>query len=185
MPEELRTGVVAQLQEGGFCSAKETYVQLRKTMAKMIVYTITFADRAVCKLDFVEDVFDLLKPLQKIDGIPTLSLEDIYFRKIAAIAGYIVRQSASGRDMVIGGRQEAKDFYDLYCLSSIAMPLTEFVNHYGNQTMIEAVIQWHRTYDRLRMKTGLLDLVTAKALDTREIETHFNKQIEQLIRSML
>ena len=133
----------------------------------------------------MEDVFDLLKPLQKINGIQTLSLEDIYLRKISAIAGYIVRQNAIGRDMVIGGRQEAKDLYDVYCLSSIATPLSEFVARYGNETMIEAVIRWHQTYDRLQMKTGLLDLITAKALDTREIEMHFNKQIEKLIRSIL
>lgn len=177
--------VIDQLREGDFCSAEETGVQLSDTMAKMLVYTITFKDGAVCKLDFMEDVFDLLKPLQKINGIQTLSLEDIYLRKISAIAGYIVRQNAIGRDIVIGGRQEAKDLYDVYCLSSIATPLSEFVARYGNETMIEAVIRWHQTYDRLQMKTGLLDLITAKALDTREIEIHFNKQIEKLIRSIL
>ena len=101
------------------------------------------------------------------------------------MAGYIVKQSSTGRDMMVGGRQEAKDIYDLYCLSSITKPLSEFINEYGNAAMAEAIIRWQKTYDRLQMKTGLLDLITSRKVDAREVLGHFDKEVDQIIRGMI
>ncbi len=111
--------IVDFLKEDGSISIKEIGAQFETDMVKMLTYNVTFEDGSLCKLDFVEDFFKLLLPLQKFNSIEILSLDDIYFRKILSVAGYISKQSSTGRDMMVGGRQEAQDFYDLYCLSSI------------------------------------------------------------------
>jgi len=177
--------IVDCLKKDGSISIEETGFQLENNMAKMLTYDITFEDGSLCKLDFVEDFFDLLLPLQEFNGIKILSREDIYFRKISAVAGYIVKQNSIGRDTMVGGRQEAKDVYDLYCLSSISKPLSAFLKEYGNGTMIEAIIRWQQTYDRLQMKTGLLDLITPRDIDTREVARHFDNEVDQIIRGII
>ena len=154
---------------------------LNDKYAKIMMYRIKFTDGIFCKIDFIEDVFPLLKPCIMVEGVNIASLEDIYLRKIYTIAGVKKEQSHTGAEIFIGGRQEAKDFYDLYCLSSIVMPLTSFIHQYGNPTMKEGLIGWFRSYDRMAMKTGLIDLRTSKPPDYREIEQHFQKQVDGLI----
>ena len=158
-----------------------TQQSLKAGHAKVMVYQIKFSDGTFCKIDFVEDVFPLLKPFIRFEGVHVVSLEDIYLRKVYTVAGVKREKGLAGEEIMMGGRQEVKDFYDLYCLSTISMPLTSFVHQYGNPTMKEGIIQWFRSYDRLMMKTGLVDLKTAKPLDYRTIEQHFRKQVDDLI----
>ena len=131
---------------------------LREGYAKYMIYRINFGEDVFCKIDFVEDVFTLLKPTEKFNDVNVVSLEDIYLRKIFAITGYKKVQNIVGADMLIGGRQEAKDFYDLFCLSTTTMSLTNFIKQYGNATMREGIIAWFKSYDCMSMKTGLLFL---------------------------
>lgn len=154
---------------------------LKDQNAKVMVYNIEFGQGNFCKIDFVEDVFPLLKSLKTFEGVQVVSLEDIYLRKIYTVMGYQQVENITGANIFIGGRQEAKDFYDLYCLSTITMPLTHFVHQYGNATMKEGIIGWFRSYDRMTIKMGLMDLKTSKLPDYREIEKHFQDQIDELI----
>lgn len=160
---------------------KLTEQSLREGYAKYMIYRINFGKDIFCKIDFVEDVFALLNPTEKFNDVSVGSLEDIYLRKIFAITGYKKAQSMAGADMLIGGRQEAKDFYDLFCLSTITMSLKNFVKQFGDATMREGIIAWFRSYDRISIKTGLLDLKTKERLDYQRMETHFKKQIGDLI----
>jgi len=156
--------------------------ELRKNMVKIAVYNLLIDNKGkILKIDFVEDYIKLLKPLKSVNGINVLSLEDIYLRKLFAITGTSVAEDITGRKIAKGGRQEAKDFYDLFCLSQIFMRLSDFAVKYGNPLIRESIIRWFRTYGRFDMKTGLLELSLKKNVDYNEIERHFTREVDKLI----
>lgn len=155
--------------------------ELRKGKVKILVYFIPIDTRHSLKIDFVHDYLSCIKRPKSINGINVLSLEDIYLRKIYAIAGTYYPEDDTGRRISKGGRQEAKDFYDLYCLSYIFMRLSAFLFKYGNQLMREAVIRWFRTYSRMDMKTGLLELQLKKNINYNDMERHFKKEVDKIL----
>ncbi|MCK4244799.1 MAG: nucleotidyl transferase AbiEii/AbiGii toxin family protein [Candidatus Omnitrophica bacterium] len=155
--------------------------QTKKEKAKMMIYNISLTKNQVLRVDFVEDYLKLIRPLNIVNGIPVLSIQDIYLRKIYAIVGFIERRNIIGRK-IITGRQEPKDFYDLFFLSQTCTPLSDFAFHYCDQVRREGLIRWFRTYDRFAMKSSLLDLKTKRKPDYQNIERHFKKEIDKLIR---
>ena len=154
---------------------------LDQKSAQMAVYNIQFTTQDVLKIDFVEDVVDLLKKTRVVDGIRILSLEDIYMRKLYALAGMVKAVDETGRGKFLGGRADAKDFYDVYCLSHTFMPLSKFLPQHCDRTVIEAIIRWYRTFDRMPMIDGVLGLVTTRAVDYKAQEKHFKLEIDKLI----
>jgi len=158
---------------------------LEKDKTKMFVYHIYFTNANPFKIDFVEDIFNLIKVPIVIEGIKVLSLEDIYLRKIYALVGTIPSIDDIGKKKFIGGRATAKDFYDLFFLSNTFMSLSKFVVTYRDSALKEALINWFRTYDRMQMIDGVLSLQTNKNVDCKVIEAHFHKEIEQIIKSEL
>ena len=158
--------------------------QTSPLFVKMMRYHILFTKRTSLKVDFVEDPTPLLKPLKIVDHIPLASLEDIYLRKIFTVTGSTQTTDLTGRPKRIGGREEAKDFYDLYCLSQIFMKLSDFTVTYCDLNTIEALIRWFKTYDRLHIKTGLLELKTTQKANYSELERHFKKEIIQLAKKI-
>ena len=148
-------------------------------------YLVRLDQERQCKIDFVEDPIEVMNPLKRVNDINVLSLEDIYLRKIYTIAGHIQAVNDVGQKVILGGRQEAKDFYDVYCLSTITMPLSEFVVRHGNSTLKEGVVRWFKTYDRMAMKTGLLDLMTKTRPDYRHMEDHFEQEIDKLLENII
>lgn len=158
-----------------------TAEQNKENFLKIAVFMVHFNKSDSLKIDFVQDSHKFLKPLKIINGLSILSLEDIYLRKIYAVAGVVETTDIIGAKMMIGGRQEAKDFFDLYCLSNIFMRLSKFAEKYCDAVDKEALIRWFRTYDRIQIKTGLLELITHKGLDYKLMENHFKKQIDKLL----
>lgn len=154
--------------------------QNQKGLIAMSSYNIQVNKELDCKIDFVEDYLDLIAPLKRVEDINIMSLEDIYLRKIFAIAGHMSAVNEVGQKIIKGGRQEAKDLYDIYCLSTITLPLAEFIPRYCDHTIIEGVIIWFETYDRMEMKSGLLDLETKTRPDYRLIDGHIKKEIDKL-----
>ena len=150
-------------------------------IAKMAVYSVHFTAKDSLKIDFVEDTVKLLAKTKTVDGINILSLEDIYMRKLYALAGMVKTLDDAGREDFIGGRADAKDLYDVYFLSHTFMPLSKFTAKYCNQIMREAVIKWFRTYDRMTMTDGLLGLKTNRAVDYKAIERHFKKETDRIL----
>ena len=61
------------------------------------------------------------------------------------------------------------------------MSLSQFAEKFCDAVRKEALIRWFRTYDRMEVKTSLLDLRTNKKIDYNTIEKHFKKQIDRLI----
>ena len=159
--------------------------QNKENMIRIAVYMVNLPNKQKCKIDFVEDCIELLNSPKKVDGINILSLEDIYLRKIYTIAGHIPTLDNIGRNVLLGSRQEAKDFYDIYCLSSITLPLSEFARRYCNNTVKEGIVRWYRTYDRMDMKHGLLELAAKTKPDYRLIENHFKKEVDKLLGGLI
>lgn len=157
--------------------------QSKTDKARYQIYWIT-VNGCSLKIDFVEDVFKMLKPLKNVDGIPVLNIEDIYIRKIYAACGIIEKIDLTGKQVFKGGRQEAKDYFDLYFLSTTFMPLSEFAKRYCTDTQQESIVIWFKTYSRLEIKSGLADIITNKKIDFYDTEKHFKNEIEQLIRML-
>lgn len=151
-----------------------------KHQAKMMVFYVQEDDNFI-KIDFVEDVFPLIGKFKKIDNIKILSIEDIYIRKIYATSGLKVGMDEVGQTRFIGGRQEAKDLFDLYYLSEKFLSLSEFVNKYCDQTLKEGIIRWFRRFDRMQMKIGLSEIKTSNRIEFRDMDKHFDNEIKQIL----
>jgi predicted nucleotidyltransferase component of viral defense system len=156
-----------------------------KGRAKMSVYNIYFTPQTALKVDFVEDVCPLIKRPRYVEGINILSLEDIYIRKLYALAGVVKTTDEAGREKFIGGRAEAKDFYDIYFLSHTFMPLSRFAQRYCDAAAKEALIRWFRTYDRMEMIDGILSLDAGDKSDYKIIDRHFKIEMDKLIERQL
>ena len=175
------TGIVEGLSKKLQRPIKLLKQQMRKNLVKMMVFSIEFTKKLKLKIDFVEDYVKLIKRPRNINGINVMSLEDIYLRKIYAVAGYWQREDKTGRKIGQGGRQEAKDFCDLYYLSHTFMGLADFAGKYCDDVVRENLIRWYRIYDRMDIKTGLQDLKLKKRVDYQDIEKHFKKEIGMLL----
>jgi len=156
---------------------------LTEEKTKMMIYYIYFSNKDSLKIDFVEDVFPLIKQPKNIEGVKILSLEDIYLRKIYAIAGALPVLDTIGKKSFTGGRAEAKDFYDLYFLSYTFMPLSQFTEKYGNLMIKEGLIGWFRAYDRMNIIDGVLTLETTGEIDYKSMEKHFSDEIDKIIET--
>ncbi len=152
----------------------------KKDKAQILVYSYK-VDEELLKIDFVEDAYKLIKPPRIINGIPVLEKEDIYLRKIFAACGSYAEINEIGAKKFKGGRQEAKDFFDLDFLSSTFMPLSKFVTEHCYPAQIESIVVWYRTYDRMAIKLGLLDITTDKKVDFQQMERHFRDEIGQMV----
>lgn len=155
--------------------------QNKPGFAKIMIYSLKIDEDNSLKMDFVEDAYKLLEPLKIIDGVPVLSIQDIYFRKILTACGSVVKIDGIGRQLFAGGRQEAKDFFDLYFLSITFMPLSKYIERYCQQPQKESAIIWFRTYDRLETKLGLSEIITDKQVSFQEMERHFKDEVERII----
>lgn len=159
--------------------------QQKKSTIRILVFNAYLNRREALKIDFIEDYIKRLKPPRQINGIWVLPLEDIYLRKIYAASGTIETTDLAGRKITEGGRQEAKDFYDLYFLSHTFMNLSDFAFKYCNAVMQEALIRWFRIYPRMEIISGLLDLQTKNKIDYRTMERHFKKEIDALLERQI
>lgn len=177
------SGIVETIIKGANAGARLLNSSQKEGFAKFAMYLTTFPDGLELKLDFVEDHVTILKPFNLINGINVLSIEDIYLRKLFAVAGTVSRTDDSGRAISLGGRQEAKDFFDLYFLSTTFSPIAVFVKEHGNSQIKEGLVRWFRSYDRMNIKTGLLDIKTKTRIDYRVAEDHFNGEINKILET--
>lgn len=164
---------------------KLTARNLEEKNAKVMVYYVYFSKMDTLKIDFVEDVFPLIKKTKNVEGIRILSLEDIYLRKIYAMVGILSNLDAVGRKSFVGGRAEAKDFYDLYFLSNTFMPLSQFTTKYGDAMIKEGLVRWFRTYDRMGLVDGILRLKTKRQIDCKNMEKHFSCEIDKILENQI
>lgn len=156
--------------------------QNSKDKVRILVYYAKAGREESLKMDFVEDVYDVIAEIKVMDGIPVLSKEDIYLRKINAACGTYEAEDIVGRAVFRGGRQEAKDFFDLYYLSKVFMPLSQFAAKECSVAQEESIILWYNNYDRVSIKAGLGDIITNQKIDYTEMDRHFKIEIEKIIK---
>ena len=157
----------------------------REGFARLSIYDLVLEKNESLKIDFVQDVLPLLGPLKRIDGIDVLSLDDVYFRKIHAISGTFPATDKVGQNRFLGGREEAKDFFDLYQLSSTHKRLSRFALEHCDDLQKEALIRWYHTYSRPAIKVGLMELRTQSPVEFVILERHFKQEIDTLIGGIL
>lgn len=147
---------------------------------KMMVYNAQIENQVI-KIDFVEDVLPLINPFQRKNEINVLSVEDIYLKKIYAVGGFASGLDDVGHVKFDGGRQKAKDLFDLYYLSKEFLSLSEFVGRYCDQPRKEGVIRWFRKFDRLEMKIDLAEIKTKEKVEFRDIDKYFMNEINKIL----
>lgn len=149
--------------------------------AEHMHYEFESAQGVFVRLDFVRDVFSLIRSTKIYNGIRVLSAEDIYLRKIYAVSGLPIEHDDTGRYKFIGGRQEAKDLFDIYYLSREFIRLSDFVDRYCTQVLKEGVIRWFRTFPRMQMKMDLSEIKTNKIIEFSEIDKHLKEEIVRIL----
>lgn len=179
-PERIKE-IISFIKKAVGVNADLVAEQKQKGKAQMLIYNIG-NKKASFKIDFVEDVYRLIKLHNVINKIPVLSIEDIYLRKIFAVCGSFEAEDKLGRKMFLGGRHSAKDFFDLYFLSKTFMRLSQFAKKYCSIVEKESILIWFSSFSRVPMKLGLKDLITDKKIDYAEMERHFRREIEEIVR---
>jgi hypothetical protein len=149
--------------------------------ADIMIYNLELAENSFLKIDFVKDVLPLINQPNVVEGIKVLSIEDIYLRKIHALSGLHIGIDRTGRNKFTGGRQSAKDLFDIYFLSKEFLRLADFVDKYCSPIFNEGVIRWFRTFDRTDMKIELADIRTNKNIEFKDIDQHLNTEIEEIL----
>lgn len=154
---------------------------LSKSSAEMMVYNVEINKDEFLKIDFIRDVLPLVKPTKFFKGIKVLSVEDIYLRKIFAASGLPLKTDEVGRRKFAGGRQEAKDLFDIYFLSHEFLSLADFVDKFCDQVLKESIIRWFRTFRRTEMKADMSEIKTDKNITFRDIDRHISAEIDKIL----
>lgn len=152
--------------------------------ARVIFYSL--AGRGLkrpLKVDFVEEVLIEQPEITPINAVPVYGVRDIYFHKVAAVCGTGEIRDAAGRALP-SGRDEPRDAFDLYVLSTSIEPLHLFLQTVP-RIYQKGFIRWVRTFSRMDMKIGLLDLdIYLEGFDVREMIRHIDDQAGEFIRRL-
>ena len=136
----------------------------------MKIYFLALRKGCVLKVDFVQDFERNINKIK--NGLH--SIEDIYFRKLIAVIGIEKKESVTGM-IIAGGRQTAKDLFDIYYLSKHYKAVSDFFLEYFSYDKVEGLIAWYRGFNRMDLKLGLLDLNTG--IDSSEILKYLDGEI--------
>ncbi len=186
--------IITDIKNSLNVKARVTMERTSEKTARIVRYDISINDKSGLdiphdknsfKIDFIEDVYrDIESPDIIINGISILSQENIYLRKIYAACGVGEERDDIGRKRFKGGRQEAKDLFDLYFLSKQFLQLSKFAARYCPAEK-EKIITWYHSYNREEMKMGINELIVKKTVEFPKIERHFKQEIENMIKEEL
>lgn len=127
--------------------------RIKPRLAKVAAYEFNIARGAFMKADVIEDFDPLLKPVEP-DGIA--SMDDMYL-------------------MVAGGRQDAKDLFDLWYPSTHYAPLHEWFPAHLSRQDYQRLTRWLQTMTGQGTTFALLDV--ALGCDTKQIMRHMEQQV--------
>jgi len=101
---------------------KDPVIEKRDQYCKQMTGLVTIDNEAI-KIDFVEDIYEGMFDCVNIGAARTETIDGLYHRKIRTVSG-MYRKDGS----INGGRQTARDVFDLYVLSQSVEPLGQFIN---------------------------------------------------------
>ncbi len=132
------------------------------------------------KIDFVEDVLFDKPTIRRFNNIPVYDVKNIYFQKIVTLTGANLSKDETGRE-VTTGRKEARDIYDLYCLSKKIKPLHKYLKNLDSKYQ-RGIIHWYRSYSRQEAKIGMLDLdIYDSEFDVSEMIGYLDCEIKKFM----
>ncbi len=91
------------------------------------------------KIDFIEDIYEGMFDTVMSDGARTEVIDGLYHRKIRTISGLYLTDGS-----IKGGRQTARDLFDLFVLNQSVEPLHKFItriNDHGANIPIEGLFK--------------------------------------------
>ena len=150
----------------------------------MIFYSLSSGGlKRPLKIDFVEEVLIEKPRIRRMGGPSVYDVGDIYFHKIAAIAGSGERRDSTGRT-VATGRNEPRDAFDIFVLSEKIRRLHLFLATVP-RVYQRGFVQWARTYSRTDLKIAILDLdIYLDDFDVREMIAHIDAEVKEFIRGI-
>ncbi len=135
------------------------------------------------KIDFIEDVFFKDPEKKRIDGVPVYGVKEIYYMKIAALAGTGSFTDETGREIATG-RNAAKDVFDIYCLSKKTEPLHKFLKK-TDRGLQRRFIFWYRSFSRQDLKLNLLDLdIYDENFDSSGMIRYIEQEVKEFVRGV-
>ncbi len=106
---------------------KEPVIERRDQFCRQLS-GVTKDLQEIVKIDFIEDIYEGMFDSVITQGARTEVVDGLYHRKVRTVSGmYLVDGS------VKGGRQTARDVFDLYALSLAVEPLHQFVSRVNEQ----------------------------------------------------
>lgn len=136
------------------------------------------------KIDFVEDVLFKKPRIETRDGVRVYDVKNIYFQKIAAISGMREEVDDVGR-LKYQGRDEPRDAYDIYMLSTKVQPLHKFLQAVSAPYQ-KGVVHWYRTFSRQDLKLGLLDIsIYDSQFDSSKMIAYLEAEIRQFAKEII
>jgi len=136
------------------------------------------------KIDFVEEVLFPKPAIRRVQGVRVYRVAQIYWQKIAAIAGTRPMVDEVGR-VITEGRQEARDAFDLYMLSRHVQPLHRVLRRAPGLWQ-KGLVHWYRTFSRQDLKLGLMDLeIYDPRFQAGAMIRHLEDEITQFTRAVI
>jgi len=92
----------------------------------------------IIKVDFIEDIYQEMFSSIVKDNARTEEIDGLYHRKIRTVSGMYNKSNE-----ISGGRQTARDLFDLYILNESVENISEFVsrvNYHGANIPVEGLI---------------------------------------------
>jgi len=133
------------------------------------------------KIDFIEDVIFSKPEINRIEGLPVYSAENIYLQKIYALSGMATQIDEIGRP-IFKGRGEARDVFDIYMLSKKIKPLSLLLKNVS-PTLQRGIVHWYRTFSRQEIKISVLDLdIYDKKFNAQEMIVYLENEIKKFIK---
>ena len=96
------------------------------------------------KISVIEDLFANLFDVVVTNNVRTEVIDGLYYRKLCTITGTGYCVSTIGNAELQGGRQNARDLFDLYVLDSQHEPIVKFIeriNHHGANFSVDGFIR--------------------------------------------
>jgi len=172
--------LLKQLNEDAGIQVEDAVIDHRDGIAVQI-HGMTRVDDFPLKISFIEDVYDGMFPTVWKDmgnaSVLTDDLDGLMHRKLRTISG--AGLGVSGRPE--GGRQAARDLFDIYVLSTTYKPVSRFIaeiNKHGANFPVESYEVGVKSLDWLALLDDFdeIETIAPFSVDVRAIR----KELERL-----